>query len=323
MRKWLESYERHLAEERDKSAGTIRSYKTDLADFIGFAESQGAHDVADLRSSHVQSYLTALRKQSRSASTIARRLVALRNWCKYLTICRTIAYDPTLQIEAPKVERKPVRALEELDVEKLLSAPDTESPYGIRDRAMLELLYAAGLRVSELTALDVGHLHLEFGFLRCTSPDGRERLVPVAPSAASWVKKYVDEARPRLLGVEPTAESEQALFIGSFGTRLTRQGFWKAVKKAAATAGIAENAVSPLALRRAFAVHLLGNGADVRAVQEMLGHAATVSTEYYRTSVKPKVKETYDSAHPKARRTNSSAYPKAQRTNSEEETDGV
>lgn len=299
MQTWLESYLDYLTREKKVSRSTVRSYESDLRDFTEALASQGVTAPSAMQASHVQNYLSGLRNGGMSAATAARRLVAIRGLCRFGIIGGILGKDPTLQLESPKAERKAPRFLQADEVEKLLAAPDPATPSGMRDRAMLELLYASGLRVSELTALNVEDAHADLGFVRCSGSAGRERVVPVGAKAAGWLTRYLQEARPELLkGGEPG----DALFLNRLGQRLTRQGFWKILKKYAELCDIPPD-LAPHALRHSFAMHLLENGADIRAVQDMLGHVSSQSTLAYRTAAKAKIKikEEYDRAHPRAR----------------------
>ncbi|MBW5446714.1 tyrosine recombinase [Cohnella sp. CFH 77786] len=297
MRTWIQAYLNRLEEDRAVSVSTRLSYGRDLRDFAEAMERMDVHVPRALLSSHVQAYLHRLRQEGKSAATIARRLVSVRALCRFGVIERILERDPTLQLDAPKPERKAPRTLSAEEVGRLLEAPDEDTVQGLRDRAMLELLYASGMRVSELMALDVGHVRPDMGFLHCSGPGSRERIVPIGGAAVRLLKRYLEEGRGRLLRPDKPTD---ALFPNHLGTRMTRQGFWKVIKKYAGTAGIAAE-LTPHALRQSFAVHLLGNGADIRAVQEMLGHASPQTTQRYQTSPKARVKEEYDRAHPRAR----------------------
>lgn len=295
LREWLGTYLDELGRERKVSGNTLQSYKSDLNDFIASLETAEVTKPAELRAYHIQTYLNRLRTEGRTASTVNRRIVSIRAFCNELAIRRALDYNPAMQLEAAKIERKAPQALAEGDTIRLLELPDTRTDHGLRDRAMLELLYASGLRVSEMIALDVGHIRLDMGFLLCLGSRGKERMVPIGAHGTSWIARYLEEARPRLLHPDkPSA----ALFVNNLGGRLTRQGFWKIMKKYGAALGVD---VSPHSLRQAFAVHLLDRGADVRAVQEMLGHAATATTQAYQTPAKLKLKEVYERNHPRAR----------------------
>jgi len=302
MKSWIEAYRKHLTDNRSLSDNSRQGYFRDLADFAAAMERQGIVETEQLQPRHIQFYLQQLRREGKSAATIARRLVTVRRLCRFGVMERMLAVDPTLGIEAPRQEKKPTRTLRLDEMAKLLDEPGTgeESPHRIRDAAMLELLYASGLRVSELIALDTSHVRTDLGLVHCTGRDGRERIVPVGELAVRKLQHYFAAGRPALLKPDKPDKSEDALFLNHHGLRLTRQGCWKAIRSLAREAGFGED-LSPHMLRRSFAVHLLENGADVRAVQEMLGHASLQSTILYRDAARTKVKEEYDRAHPRAR----------------------
>jgi integrase/recombinase XerD len=295
MRSWQQTYLAYMVNERGVSRNTEQSYFSDLSDFVRNMEDHQVNEASELRAHHITSYLNDLRKEGRSTATITRRIVSIRSFCKYLTIHRVMDYNPALQLETPKAEKKAPLALTTTELDKLLELPDTSCDMGLRDRAMLELLYATGLRVTELISLDIQHVRLDMGFLLCLGSGGRERMVPVGSQGTSWVSKYLEEARPRLVHKD---KQNEALFVNHSGTRFTRQGFWKVMKKYASQLGID---ITPHTLRHSFAIHLLDNGADIRAVQEMLGHADPSTTHMYQGSVKLKIKEEYERNHPRAR----------------------
>ncbi|WP_254450355.1 site-specific tyrosine recombinase [Cohnella herbarum] len=296
LRNWLRSYLTYLIEERRVSRNTLQSYSGDLTDFVDEMEKDRVLLPNELKPHHLNAYLNELRKQGRSTATVARRMVSIRSFCKYLTIQRALDYNPSIQLETPKADRKPPKTVEIAALDKLMELPDTSNDIGIRDRAMLELLYATGLRVTELIMIDIGSVRLDMGFLLCLGSGGRERMVPVGDQGTAWVAKYLEESRPRL--ADPDKPND-ALFLNHMGFRLSRQGFWKVMKKYASQIGLN---ISPHTLRHSFAAHLLDNGADIRAVQEMLGHSDPSTTQMYQTSANLKIKEVYERNHPRARR---------------------
>ncbi|WEK55628.1 MAG: tyrosine recombinase [Candidatus Cohnella colombiensis] len=295
LRQWLQLFFNELLEVKRVSTNTLQSYNTDLNHFVTELENQSIVDPQQLRSAHLQAYLNELRSNGRSPATLNRKIVSIRQFCKYMTIQRALPYDPALQLESAKLEKKRPLVLSQSEMDKLLELPNLSDEYGLRDRAMIELLYASGLRVSELIALDLGHVRLEMGFLLCMGSGGKERMVPIGSQSALWVSKYIHGARGLLLNKD---EHEDALFVNHLGLRLTRQGFWKTMKKYGKLLGVD---LSPHTLRHTFASHLLDNGADIRAVQEMLGHVAPSTTQLYQKAPKLKIKEVYERNHPRAR----------------------
>ncbi|WP_019006506.1 site-specific tyrosine recombinase [Cohnella laeviribosi] len=280
---------------RGLAANTLDGYGRDLRDLAGALKAQGIADIREVRPYHLAGYLQKLRGQARSNATLSRRVVSIRAFFHYLQLTKRIGENPALSLEAPKTERKAPQVLPVHEVEKLLEAPRTDHPGGIRDRAMLELLYACGLRVSELLALNVEHIRLDLGFIVCVGPGGRERMVPIGPVCAEWMAKYLTEARPQLVR---EGSAETALFLNRLGGRMTRQGCWKLIKKMAREAGI-QSEFTPHTLRHSFAAHLLAGGADLRAVQEMMGHADPATTQLYQPAARIRIKEEYERAHPR------------------------
>jgi integrase/recombinase XerD len=293
----MERFVAYLGESRDFSRSTAESYARDLKAFVAAMRAQGIGDAGRVEPRHVAAYLAGLREAGRAPASVARAASGIRAFFRYLASgLKAIGADPSAHVRPPKPERKPPRILTEQEAARLLESPDERSPSGLRDRAMLELLYATGLRAGELIGLDVEDVDLRLGFVRCAGPGGRERLVPLGKAAAGAVARYLDEGRPRL--VRPD-KPERALFLSLRGKRLTRQGFWKLLKKYAASSGL--DGVSPYTLRHAFAAHLVAGGADLRAVQEMLGHKDIAATRMYAQLRRPGLKSVYESAHPRAR----------------------
>lgn len=287
----------YLTVEKRLARNTLESYERDLMKYMDYLSEAGVPSALQATQTNIQLYVQQLRGQGRAIASVSRSLVSLRSFYHYLYRERLIPADPTIGLEAPKTQKKLPRVITVQDVEALLESPDTKTPSGIRDKAMLELLYATGIRVSELIELDVDHIHLEMGFVRCPGKGGKERVIPLGRMAQQWLSAYLGGTREQLLRAE---QPERALFLNHLGTRLTRQGFWKILKKAARSAGIGVE-VTPHTLRHSFASHLLENGADLRAVQEMLGHADISTTLLYAQASKLRMKEIYDAAHPRAR----------------------
>jgi integrase/recombinase XerD len=251
----------------------------------------------DTKKLTIQNYLLQLKKLGRASSSITRSMVSIRSFYQFLVRERTLELDPSLNMESPRLVKRLPKVLSIQEVETLLEAPETSTPYGMRDKAMLELLYATGIRVSELVNLNAGHVNLGMGFVRCIGKGSKERIIPLGRIAAKWLHEYLQIMRRQLLR---ESKLDDALFINHLGTRLTRQGFWKIIKKYGREAHILKE-ITPHTLRHSFATHLLDNGADLRAVQEMLGHADISTTQIYTHVSKTRMKEVYNRTHPRAK----------------------
>lgn len=294
MNTHLDAFITYMSEEKRRSASTLESYRRDLVQFLEFADGRGLTAVDEIRKSHIAAYLNEMKRSGKASSTIVRASVSIRSFCHYLIRRSIIAQDPSMDLETPKPEKKLPVVLSVAEVERLLGAPDPSNAQGARDKAMLEALYATGIRVSELIALNLGDIDLQLKFLRCGAA-GKERIVPIGRMTAEAVAAYLGPMRDQLL----KHGEEEALFLNQLGTRLTRQGFWKIIKKYASAAGI-ETAITPHTLRHSFAAHLLENGADLRSVQEMLGHSDISTTQVYTHVMKRNMKEVYELHHPRA-----------------------
>lgn len=294
MKPYLDEYVQYLENEKGLSQSTIASYRADLQGFLAFAAEREVTHPREVNRTLLGLYVGRLRQQGKAASSLLRCTASLRSFFQYLVRQAVIGQDPTQLLENPKPERKPPKSLTVEQVDKLLSAPDSGTPQGARDKAMLELLYASGIKVSELVNLSIHDIHLEMRFLRCAVSGGKERILPITPIAAESVAFYMRDMRDKLM----RDAGEDALFLNSLGTRLTRQGFWKIIKKYGKLAEIDED-ITPHTLRHSFAMHLLENGADLRSVQEMLGHSALSTTGMYQ-SAKKSMKEVYDHFHPRS-----------------------
>jgi integrase/recombinase XerD len=293
----ISSFLMHVRVEKGLSANTISAYKRDLNKFEEFArkrkltlESVGRDDLVD--------FLAGLYRQKLESRTVARQLVTLRNFFRFAQVQDLISEDPSINLESPKIRRHLPGYLRLEEVEKLLDQPDSKTPTGLRDRAMLEVLYSTGLRVSELIGLGVSDLDSKVGCVRCIGKGDKERIVPVGKKALGMVDKYLREGRPELLR-SARASSGPALFVNRRGVALSRVGVWKILSAYGRRAGL-RVALTPHMLRHSFATHLLERGADLRSVQIMLGHADISTTQIYTHVVEERLKQIYKAHHPRA-----------------------
>lgn len=291
----IKQFLEYLKKVRNLSDNTIESYGRDLRQYIEYLESKNIFSFRNTNKTTIISYLLYLQKKGRATSTISRNLASIRAFYQYLLSQKVIDRDPTLNLESPKIEKKLPRILTNEEVELLLEQPDCSDIKGIRDKSMLELLYATGIRVSELVALDYTDVNLELGYIKCSKNNDKERIIPVGSLALEALDKYIKYSRPHLV----RDKSNKALFVNYLGKRLTRQGFWKIVKSYTSKANIGKG-ITPHTLRHSFAAHLLENGADLKSVQEMLGHSDISTTQIYTQVIKNRLKEVYKKAHPRA-----------------------
>ncbi|WP_067933714.1 site-specific tyrosine recombinase XerD [Alicyclobacillus kakegawensis] len=295
MTQWIADFSDYLVVERGLAKNTLESYRRDLSTFLAYVENQCHVPVEGVTQQHILSYLASLRQQGRANSTISRNLASIRSFFHYLVATDVLTVDPTAHVDTPKIEKRLPKVLSVDEVERLLAAPNLQTVAGLRDRAMLELLYATGIRVSELVSLNVEDLNLAAGFLRCTGKGDKERVIPVGDIAVQVLSAYLQQSRPEFLRLT----DDSALFLNHLGERMSRQGFWKLLKKYAKLAGIVKD-ITPHTLRHSFATHLLERGADLRAVQEMLGHADISTTQIYTHVTRGRLRELYASSHPRA-----------------------
>ncbi|AXI09400.1 site-specific tyrosine recombinase XerD [Oceanobacillus zhaokaii] len=290
-----EDYFHFLQIERGLSDNTITSYKRDLDDYMQYVEkSCGKSDWNSIARNDIIGYLYMLKDNGKSTSTISRHVSSIRSFHQFLIREQLVTQDASLHIETPKKERKLPDILSQEEIEAILTVND-QSLLGIRNKAMLELLYATGLRVSELITLKVSDLHLSMGFVQCYGKGSKERIVPIGDVAIKAVDHYLQYARGQIL----KQKKETILFLNQHGRPLSRQGFWKILKKVTKEAGI-EKTITPHTLRHSFATHLLENGADLRVVQELLGHVDISTTQIYTHVSKARLKDMYKAFHPRA-----------------------
>lgn len=293
MTDWLSVYEDYLKNDKQASANTVSSYLRDVRQFAKEMEERGI-PLIEVLSQDVEEYAHSLTRKGKSPATVTRSVASIKSFYNCLISRGAIDRNPAKGVVPAKVERKLPQVLTGKEVELFLDQPECTDLKGYRDRAMLELLYATGIRVSELIALDVDDLNLPGGVLKCFSK-GKERIIPLYPAAIRALNEYVHNVRPQLVD----SLDETALFVNMNGERMSRQGFWKLIKYYQEKAGIKKD-ITPHTLRHSFAAHLLENGADLRSIQEMLGHADISSTQIYSRLLNQKIKDVYLKAHPRA-----------------------
>lgn len=289
----LSVYEDFLKTEKRASANTVSSYLRDVHQFAAAMENKGV-ELVQVVTQEVEDYANSLMKRGKSPATVTRSVASIKSFYACLMGKGYVNGNPAKGVAPAKVERKLPQVLTSKEVELFLEQPECTDLKGYRDRAMLELLYATGIRVSELIELDVDDLNLPGGVLKCFSK-GKERMIPLYPTAIRALGEYINNVRPQLVD----SAEETALFVNMSGERMSRQGFWKLIKHYQEKAGIQKD-ITPHTLRHSFAAHLLENGADLRSIQEMLGHADISSTQIYSKLINQKIKDVYKKAHPRA-----------------------
>lgn len=293
----LEEYIIYLKIERGLSANTVTSYKRDIEKYLTFLMEKKITQLDEVSRFEVLDFLQILRQSGAADNSIIRMVSSLRKFHQYLKRESIVSDDPMQLIDTPKKASTLPKAISPQAVEQLLEAPDTTTPLGVRDRTILELMYATGLRISELVNLKLSDMHLTMGFIQTMGKGEKERIIPLGEIASQWLDHYLDGARVYLQ--DQSAEISEYVFLNSRGKGLSRQGVWKKVKQLALEAGIDQN-VTPHTLRHSFATHLLENGADLRMVQELLGHADISTTQIYTHITKTRLKQVYSDYHPRA-----------------------
>jgi len=295
MQDILDQYLDAVWMEKGLSNNTLAAYRRDLIRYQSWLERQcSPNRLQHTDQGQIMAYLGERMADGYSARSAARLLSCLRGFYQYLLRENIVAADPTLHIDSPKLGRPLPKVLSEDDVESLLGAPDLDDPLGFRDRTMLELLYACGLRVSELVGLEMNQISLRQGVVRVSGKGGKERLVPMGEQAIDWLQRFFTEVRPQLLaGVQ-----SDVCFPSKRGNYMTRQTFWHRIKRYAAVAGI-NKAVSPHTMRHAFATHLINHGADLRVVQLLLGHSDLSTTQIYTHVARQRMKQLHEQHHPR------------------------
>ena len=294
MTDYVSLYHDYLVQEKHAAANTLSSYMRDLTQLQMWLIAAGSSDLRKVKKETINDFLMSLTRQGKSPATVTRCTASIKSFYNFMTKSGYMKTNPAKSVAAMKVERKYPQILTSKEVELFLDQPKCVDEKGFRDHAMLELLYATGIRVSELIGLDVGDVNLSVGFVRCRNK-GKERSIPLYHGAVKALQDYIFNIRPRLVN----SEEETALFVNMNGERMSRQGFWKIIKYYQEKAEINKE-ITPHTLRHSFAVHLLENGADLRSIQEMLGHADISSTQIYTQVINKQLKDVYTKAHPRA-----------------------
>lgn len=296
MEEQVRDYLHYLQIERGLSLNTRKSYERDLHKYLAFVEEQKIDSWQEIDRYIIMEYLQRLHSEQNSSATIIRMISTLRGFHQFLRQERLTDHDPMQHIDSPKKAQKLPNTLSIDEVTLLIETPNTSKPLGIRNRTILEVMYATGLRVSELVDLKIGDLHLAMGLLQTLGKGDKERIIPLGDYAIQWIEKYLEEARPFLIRKN---QNEIRLFVNNHGKPLSRQGVWKNLKQIVREAGIDKN-ITPHTLRHSFATHLLENGADLRIVQELLGHADISTTQIYTHITKQRMADVYKQHFPRA-----------------------
>lgn len=291
---YVNDYAAFMTDVGHKSRNTVEAYRRDVVQYITYLNNTGIYEVTAATKANVLTYLISLQKDGKSASTVSRALASLKSFYMYLVGNGNAIIDPTNNLEAPKVEKKLPKILSDDEINALLCAPTNKDNKSIRDKAMLELMYATGIRASELIGLNLNDINLAMSFIRCHGTK-KDRIIPIGHAANEALEIYISKVRGAML----KRMDEQALFVNINGERLTRQGFWKIIKHYGETANI-RSEITPHTLRHSFAAHLLQNGADLNSIKEMMGHADIASTQMYLQLMNSKLRAVYDRTHPRA-----------------------
>ena len=290
----VRAYENYLSKVKKASANTISSYMRDIRQYAEWLQTYEGIDVVDAQQLNISGYLSFLEENGRSGATISRSLASLKNFYSYLVSTGFIEKTPVIEVKVERGAKKAPQILSGREIELLLSQPVCVDAKGYRDKAMLEVMYATGIRVTELIDLNVSDVNLDLGIIKCAGTK-KTRAIPLYPAALNALTNYLDNIRASMIA-DPT---EEALFVNVSGIRMSRQGFWKILKHYQASAHI-DKEITPHTLRHSFAVHLLENGADIGAVQELMGHSDISSTQVYTSLINQKLKSVYEKCHPKA-----------------------
>jgi integrase/recombinase XerD len=294
----------YLENIKGLSQNSVSAYLRDLPEFLRFLTEKGIHDLDSASKSDIAAWLLKLKKDGMSAATVNRKLASVRAYYKFMTETGRLSLDPTTGIRSPRIERKEIEYLTIEEVNRLLTVP-SDSDIGCRDLAILEMLYATGLRVTELMFANIDDINLRMGFVSCSGAHGKARIIPLGRPARAALEKYIYDIRPHFRrssngnGNGNGSHDDGALFLNYYGERITRQALWKIIKNYSEKAGI-DKSLTPQVLRNSFAVHMIQNGADLKSIQELMGHEDPIATQVYLSVSKNRIKDVYDSAHPRA-----------------------
>jgi integrase/recombinase XerD len=294
MKELIDSFLNYISVERGLSSNTIISYREDLNTYIDFLEGKHIDALSKINKNDITNFMLFQKDRGLAANSVARRLAAIRMFHRFLARERIIKNDPTTLIDSPKLWKKIPDSLTLNEVEALIAEPNIRDKQGCRDKAILETLYATGMRVSEAVNLRLDNVNLDIGFLRCIGKGNKERVVPLGTKAISSIRRYLEASRPRFL----KNKQSEYLFVSRFGRKISRQSFWKIIKKYARGAKI-KKPIRPHILRHSFATHLLERGADLRSVQEMLGHSNISTTQIYTHINRDRLKSVHKQFHPR------------------------
>ena len=293
---YLKQFVDYLKNDLKKASNTVEAYERDVKEFTSFVAERGVSDVKDVQNTEVVAYLLELKNAGKSAATVNRKLASIRSFYKFMMEKGAVSEDPTNNIKSPRIPRKKLQYLSIEEIDQLLAAPD-DSIRGKRDRAILELLYATGIRVTELIEANVDDINLRMGFITCAGEQSKARIIPMGRPARVAMEEYIYDVRDKLLRDN---KKDKALFLNYYGQRITRQGLWKILKAYGEKAGL-EHRLTPNIIRNSFAVHMIQNGADLKSLQELLGHEDITATQIYLTVTENRIKDVYDKTHPRAR----------------------
>lgn len=291
---FIDDFEKYILKEKQAAQNTVNAYIKDLEHFEAFVLERGAKDLTDVSNTDIVSYVMEMKKEDKSRSTVNRKLTSIRTFYKFLVKEGKIKENPAENIKSPRIEKKEIEYLSIDDVDKLMTLPD-ETIKGKRDRAMLELIYATGIRASELIDMKLDDCNMRMGFVKCSGEHSKARIIPIGRPARMALETYIYDVRPAML----RGGDSDSLFLNYVGEPMTRQGLWKILKEYGEEAGF-KIKLTPQVIRNSFAVHMLQNGADIKSIQELMGHEDIAATQAYLAVTKNRIKDVYDRAHPRA-----------------------